>query len=279
MQERVAHHSPGTRGNGGSQASETLAPQRVLERIYDRQSEGLRTAQLENLAPPGVRTRWASRSPPVPSAGAALLWATRDNTSSIHARLGSSPYKCVRLRSPRQDQMLAKPPSSPGKFAYELSIGLPFQCFERSMFSSACRLHAISAGRFFLASLTSATSAWNPQRFHPRLLRSVVRTAESTSTAGKFSSQQVNNGQRQSLESVFSLTWTGSSLLYFANIGQAAFQLVGKIFRLGRWMHWLASFCSEPGVQLVGRSGDEPALPVNRHSLTRPSLNHGDRFT
>jgi hypothetical protein len=93
-----------------------------------------------------------------------------------------------------------------------------------------------------------------------------------------YSSRDLMNNKVISTD-IFRVTWTASSLPCFTNVGQAAFQLGGKIFRLRCRMDWFTGFSSEPGVQFVGRSGDEPALPVNRHSLTRPSLNHGDRFT
>jgi hypothetical protein len=68
-------------------------------------------------------------------------------------------------------------------------------------------------------------------------------------------------------------------LFFVADIGEAAFQLCGKVRGLNGGMNWLARFFSEPDVEFLGRSSHESALPMNWHSFRRPSLDNRNRFT
>jgi hypothetical protein len=68
-------------------------------------------------------------------------------------------------------------------------------------------------------------------------------------------------------------------LFFVANVGEAAFQLCGKVRGLHGGMNWLARFFSEPEVEFLGRGSHESALPMNWHSFQRPSLDNRNRFT
>jgi hypothetical protein len=96
----------------------------------------------------------------------------------------------------------------------------------------------------------------------------------------KFHSLNRNGKKQGCLTCPFPYTLLCAFGLFFiANVGEAAFQLCGKVRGLDGRMNWLARFFSEPGVQFLGRSSDKSALPMNRHSFRRPSLDNRNRFT